>query len=140
MISFRFVVRVTPAFCAAVLCLGLAGCGQGTAEAPSVFSVSVLLDGEPVEHVRVALIAKENRSGPVMLEGVSIFDGTAKMQLVEATQAVDSPTEFVVVCESLGDWDISEPWSSAEKSPLTLTWGGEESLSIELPKKAVRRL
>lgn len=136
--SFNLWRRATAASLLVALA-GTCGCSAQRATEVEVFVVSVTLAGDPVENVRVALVNEDDRQGPVLLEGVSNYDGRAGMKVVGAA-AVTAPSEFAVVCESLGDWKIIEPWASAPKSPLTITWSGESELNVELPKKSVRRL
>lgn len=128
------------AACLVLLAGLLPGCGSSDgSDLPPLFTIEVTIDGLPAEQVRVTLVAANNRQGEVLLEGISDIHGEAGMKSV-AEAATAQADEFVVICESLGDWQIKEPWSSASKSPLTIVWNGEENLSVALPKKAVRHL
>ncbi len=125
---------------ALLLCMigaALTGCGAQRPHEASAFQMIVQLDGQPTGNIRVRLVPAEDRRATPCYEGITTATGIAAMKPIEGGA---QGTTYVVVCESLGDWQIRKPWSSVEESPLTATWNGEETLTIELPAKAARPL
>lgn len=124
--------------------MSLAGCG-GAADQPAVMTVQVSIDQQPVESVRVAFAVKgdageQDASGAIVLEGISDHTGRAEMRLKDGVELSLAPTEYAVICESLGDWQVVKPWSDVAQTPLTVTWPGDSPLTIDLPTKAARPL
>lgn len=124
------------------LCMlvALVGCGESSESSQAIFELEVTIDQQPVDSVRVALTPKVNTGGAIVLEGITDHTGSAAMLLKDGVELASAPTEYTVVCESLGDWQIVKPWSDASKTPLSVTWPSSEPLRVELPAKAARAL
>lgn len=119
-----------------------AGCPSGRPDQVALVDCRVLIDGQPAQDVRVTLRPLEALDSPFELVGVTDQNGIAAMTLAESS-LVPSAAEVKLraTVESLGDWAIREPWCDPRRSPLELTWSGNElPLEIELPRKAVGRL
>ena len=126
--------------CFGALVCALSGCGVGDTSPQAVFTVEVRIDQHPAESVRVAFAVKEDPTGSIVLEGITDHTGTAAVLLKQDFELAPVPTEYAVICESLGDWQVSKPWSDIAKTPLTVTWPSDEALIVELPAKAARPL
>jgi hypothetical protein len=126
--------------CFGTLVIALVGCGSSERSPQVAFTIEVTIDQHPVENVRVAIAVKESPNDAIVLEGITDHTGTAAMVLKDGVELVSAPTEYAVLCESLGDWQVSKPWSDITKTPLTVTWPSSEPVTIELPAKAARSL
>lgn len=122
-----------------LLVVSAVGCTGGGGVQETLFDVEVHIDGHPVPDVQVALAPMD--SAEPILAGITGPTGVAGMMLIDGQMPNADVTEYRVVVESLGDWQLASPWSDPKKSPLALSWpSSEQRLLIELPKKAVRRL
>lgn len=126
--------------CFGALVCTLSGCGVGDTSPQAVFTVEVRIDQQPAESVRVAFAVKGDPTGSIVLEGITNHTGTAAVLLKQDVELAPEPTEYAVICESLGDWQVTKPWSDMAKTPLKVTWPSDEALIVELPAKAARPL
>lgn len=127
-------------FCLGVLIAALCGCGARGTSPQAVFTVEVTIDNQPVESVRVALAVQGDPTGSIVLEGITDHTGTANVLRKEDVELALVPTEYALICEPLGDWQIVKPWSDIKQTPLKITWPSDEALIVKLPAKAAKPL
>jgi hypothetical protein len=118
------------------------GCSEGPPAEVVWLNCRVLIDGQPAQDVKVTLQPDQPTEESFELIGVTDHSGIAEMKLSPGSQ-MPSVTELQLraTVDSLGDWAIRAPWSDLQKSPLSLTWDGTESVvEIQIPRKAVKSL
>lgn len=140
--SLPWPFRVTAVLLASLYALASVGCdsAQGPTEV-IVGSCRVLVDGQPLQDVRVTLALAGEESSKLLIEGVSDATGLVSLRLAQDASLPNESTPLRAAVESLGDWQVISPWSKLDKSPLRVEWqSGSEPLIIELPTKALRAL
>lgn len=127
-------------FIGAVVMLASLGCGDTDFAATELAKCTVTIDGQPASDVRVLM--NDPSDFLPALEGITDQMGIAEMRLTETTDFdSEKPTEFHVTVESLGDWQFKSIWSNPTKTPLRAAYvPGGDSITIEIPKKAVEHL
>jgi hypothetical protein len=126
-----------------LLCLSVgsfSGCSLPPAQPATIIKCLVLIDGQPAQDIRVALLPAAKTDSQAVLEGVTDHQGIANLQLLEGRQlSTGEPIEMRATVESLGDFQIIPPWSDPTSTPLTVSWtAGTEQIEIDLPKKCVK--